>query len=61
MQLSSFRIKLKLIIHDRAHLINFLKFSIIYLSLLIFINAFELYRNIYQAIMNIYVMIIELN
>ena len=61
MQFSFFYIKLKFIIYDRAHLINFLKFSIIYLFLIIFINTFKLYRNIYQIIINIYVMIIELN
>ena len=61
MQFSSFRVKLKFAIHDRAHLINFLKSSIIYLSLLTFINTFELYRNMYRTIMRIYVMIIKLN
>ena len=61
MQFSSFRIKFKFAIHDRAHLINFSKFSIICLSLLIFIDAFELYRNMYRMIMKIYVTIVELN
>ena len=61
MQFSFFRVKLKLIIHDRAYLINFSKFSIICLFLLIFINAFELYRNMYRAIMRIYVIIVEFN
>ena len=61
MQFSSLRAKLKLIIHNRVYLINFSKFSIICLFLLIFIDAFELYRNMYRAIMKIYVIIIELN
>ena len=61
MQSPLFRVKLKFVIHDRAHLINFSKFSIIYLFLMIFINVFKLYRNIYRAIISIYVMIIKFN
>ena len=47
MQFLFFRVKLKLIIHDRTHLINFSKSLIIYLFLITFINIFKLYRNIY--------------
>ena len=61
MQFPFFRAKLKFTIHDRTYLTNFSNFFIIYLSLLIFINIFKLYRNIYRAIINIYIMIVEFN
>ena len=61
MQSPFFHAELELTTYNRAYLINFSKSPLIYLLILIFINIFDLYRNIYRSILRIYVIIMRLN
>ena len=55
------REELELITHNRRRLLDFSKSSYIDIPLLTFIDAFELYRNMYRSILEIYITIVELN
>ena len=62
LQLYSFyRGELKLITYNRRRLIDFFRIFYIDISLLIFMNAFELYRNMYKSILGVYLIIAKLN
>ena len=53
--------ELKLMIYDQEHLVSFVKFKCIFISLLTFINNFDLYQNMYQFLMRIYVTSVSLD
>jgi hypothetical protein len=58
--LSFIRVKLKLQVFDREYLSSQLKQKIKSFSIIIFVDDFELYRNMYKALTNVYAVSVEL-